>query len=31
MVGTMGTSINATDHLQAGLFLANSHALGYNT
>lgn len=31
VVGTAGTSVNLTDHLQAGLFLANSHALGYNT
>lgn len=31
VVGTGGTSSNTTDHLLAGLFLANSHALGYNT
>ena len=31
VVGTGGTPDNSTDHLQAGLFLANSHALGYNT
>ena len=31
VVGTAGTSTNSTDHLQAGLFLSNSHALGYNT
>ena len=28
---TDGTAANATDHLAAGLFIANSHALGYNT
>jgi hypothetical protein len=31
VVGTGGTAANATDHLAAGLFIANSHALGYNT